>query len=211
MTDDLPSPHPDAHAVLDFWFGDSLAHGWPVVPRKPLWFGNDPATDSTIRERFGALVAQAVAGGLQAWEASPPDRLALLVLLDQFTRNLHRGRAEAFAGDARACALARDALDRGLDRQLPPIGRVFVLMPLMHAEDLALQDRCIRGFEELLAATPDAHTVARADLESHLQFARVHRDIVLRFGRFPHRNAALGRRNTGEETAFLVDGPRFGQ
>ena len=138
MTDDLPSPHPDAHAVLDFWFGDSLAHGWPVVPRKPLWFGNDPATDSTIRERFGALVAQAVAGGLQAWEASPPDRLALLVLLDQFTRNLHRGRAEAFAGDARACALARDMLDRGLDRQLPPIGRVFVLMPLMHAEDLAL-------------------------------------------------------------------------
>ncbi len=211
MTHDLQTSHPDAHAVLDFWFGDSLAHGWPVVPRKPLWFGSNPATDAAISERFGALVERAVAGGLQAWEAAPPDRLALLVLLDQFTRNLHRGRAEAFAGDARAARLALQTLDGQLHRALPPIGRVFVFMPLMHAEDLALQDRCIRCFEELLADTPTTHTVARADLESHLQFARLHRDIVLRFGRFPHRNAALGRRSTDEETAFLVDGPRFGQ
>ena len=207
MTDDLPSPHPDAHAVLDFWFGDSLAHGWPVVPRKPLWFGNDPATDSTIRERFGALVAQAVAGGLHAWEASPPDRLALLVLLDQFTRNLYRGRAEAFAGDARACALARDALDRGLDRQLPPIGRVFVLMPLMHAEDLALQDRAVELFRGL-------HKQAAVDERSlfagFLDFAERHRRVIARFGRFPHRNLILGRVSSDEEQAFLREpGSRF--
>lgn len=201
-------PHDD---VLDFWFGDSLAQGWPVVPRKPLWFGSDPAVDDTIRQRFGALVARALAGGLTEWESQPRNRLALLVLLDQFTRNLHRGQAAAFAGDARACALALDLLDRGGHQALPPIGQVFVFMPLMHAEDLALQDRCIRCFQDLLDATPHDHTVARDDLASHLQFARLHRDIVLRFGRFPHRNAALGRRNTDEETAFLVDGPRFGQ
>ncbi len=205
-----PAPsRPDA--VLDFWFGDSLVHGWPVVPRKPLWFGSDPAVDEAIRQGFGPLVAQALAGGLTDWEEPPRHRLALLVLLDQFTRNLHRGQATAFAGDARACALALDLLDRGLHRSLPPIGRVFVFMPLMHAEDLALQDRCIRCFEDLLADTPADHAVARDDLASHLQFARLHRDIVLRFGRFPHRNQALGRRNTDEETAFLVDGPRFGQ
>ena len=201
-------PHDD---VLDFWFGDSLAQGWPVVPRKPLWFGSDPAVDDTIHRRFGPLVAQALAGGLTEWESQARTRLALLVLLDQFTRNLHRGRAEAFAGDTRAARLALQTLDDGLHRTLPPIGQVFVFMPLMHAEDLALQDRCIRCFQDLLDITPDDHTVARADLESHLQFARLHRDIVLRFGRFPHRNAALGRRSTDEETAFLVDGPRFGQ
>lgn len=203
--------NPEADAVLDYWFGDSLALGWPVVPRKPLWFGSNPDTDATIRERFGDLVGQALAGGLTGWEPDARSRLALLVLLDQFTRNLHRGRADAFAGDARASALAVEALDRGLHRALPPIGRVFVFMPLMHAEDLALQDRCIGCFQELLDATPADHTVARDDLASHLQFARLHRDIVLRFGRFPHRNAALGRRSTDEETAFLVDGPRFGQ
>ncbi len=211
MNHDLQTSHPDARAVLDFWFGDSLAQGWPVVPRKALWFGSDRATDSAIRERFGTLVDQAVTGGLQSWELQPLDRLALLVLLDQFTRNLHRGRAEAFAGDTRAARLALQTLDEGLHRTLPPIGQVFVFMPLMHAEDLGLQDRCIRCFQDLLDATPADHTVARADLESHLQFARLHRDIVLRFGRFPHRNAALGRRSTDEETAFLVDGPRFGQ
>lgn len=200
-----------ADDVLDYWFGDSLQHGWPVVPRKPLWFGSDPATDATIRQRFGPLVDQAVAGGLGDWAASPRSRLALLVLLDQFTRNLWRGQAAAFAGDARACALALDTLDQGLHLDLPPIGRVFVFMPLMHAEDLALQDRCIGCFEALLAATPDAHTVARDDIAGHLQYARLHRDIVLRFGRFPHRNAALGRHSTDEESAFLIDGPRFGQ
>lgn len=205
-----PAPsRPDA--VLDFWFGDSLAQGWPVVPRKPLWFGSDPAVDDTIRQRFGPLVAQALAGGLSDWEHPPRSRLALLVLLDQFTRNLHRGQATAFAGDARACALALDLLDQGRHRELPPIGQVFVFMPLMHAEDLALQDRCIGCFQALLDATPADHSVARDDLAGHLQYARLHRDIVLRFGRFPHRNAALGRRSTDEETAFLVDGPRFGQ
>lgn len=203
--------HPTPDAVLDFWFGDSLDHGWPVVPRKSLWFGSDPAVDGSIRHRFGPQVEQAVAGGLRGWEATPRGRLALLVLLDQFTRNLWRGRAGAFAGDARASALALDTLDHDLHLQLPPIGRVFVFMPLMHAEDLGLQDRCITCFEALEAAIPADHTVARDDIASHLQYARLHRDIVLRFGRFPHRNAALGRRSTAEEETFLVDGPRFGQ
>jgi len=205
-----PAPsRPDA--VLDFWFGDSLAQGWPVVPRKPQWFGSDPAVDEAIRQGFGPLVAQALAGGLTERASTLLERLALVILLDQFTRNLHRGQAAAFAGDARACALALDLLDQGRHRELPPIGQVFVFMPLMHAEDLALQDRCIGCFEALLAATPDAHTVARDDIAGHLQYARLHRDIVLRFGRFPHRNAVLGRNSTPEEIEFLKDGPRFGQ
>lgn len=202
-------PHPDAIAdVLDFWFGDGLRLDWPSTERKDLWFGGGAAQDQAIRERFGVGVDAALNGDLTAWQSRLPDRLALIILLDQFTRNAYRGQARAFAGDARAQQLVLRTLEAGEDESLARVGRVFLYMPLMYAEDLALQDRCVERFTALHAGSPPA---LRDTLASNLKFAEQHRDIVQRFGRFPHRNAAMGRETTVEETEFLKDGPRFGQ
>ena len=124
----------DCQTVLDFWFGDGLAAGWPSGGRKGLWWGGGAELDQNIKTRFGDWVQQAVAGGLKGWEADPLNRLALVILLGQFTRNVHRRSALAFAGDSRSQALVSDALTKGMDQQLPWVGRVFFYMPLMHAE-----------------------------------------------------------------------------
>ena len=206
-TPSVPTPA-SAQDVLDFWLGDGLQHGWCSDKRDELWFGGGAALDGPIRERFGALVETAIDGGLADWEARIDTRLALVLLLDQFTRNVHRGQARAFAGDARAQRLSLQAHASGLDAELATVGLVFLAIPLMHAEDLDLQHECVRRFQRLLDTCPPEleDTLAR-----HLHFAELHRDIVARFGRFPHRNAALGRTSTPAEEAFLKDGPRFGQ
>ena len=198
----------DTHDVLHFWLEDGLELGWPSRSLSALWFGGGDALDQAIRDRFGPLVHQAVDGALTDWEAVPLNRLALVLLLDQFTRNVYRGQARAFAGDGRAQALALDALNRRLDAGLPLAGRVFMAMPLMHAEDLAVQHRCVACFEALLAGAPPDRA---ADLQGHLDAAREHRDIIAGFGRFPHRNAALGRTTSAAELAYLTKGKRFGQ
>jgi uncharacterized protein (DUF924 family) len=203
-----PTPHPEVRGILQFWFGSALEQDWPETDCSKLWFGGGAELDTRIRERFGALVEQAQAGGLNDWEAAVPQRLALLLLLDQFSRHVYRGTAQAFAGDRRAQQLVLQSLALGQDRLLPTVGRVFLYMPLMHAENLALQDECVVRFQHLHDTSP---TTLQASLAGHLGAARQHRDIVARFGRFPHRNAAMGRRDTGEETAFVHDGPRFGQ
>jgi uncharacterized protein (DUF924 family) len=183
----LPAPAD----VLDFWFGAP-----PLTPRE-AWFRKDDAFDATIRTRFGAAVEAAIAGELPTpWHATTEGRLAQLLLLDQFTRNAHRGSARAFAGDARAQALALAMIERGEDRALAPVQRWFVYLPLEHAEDAALQDRSVALFEALAAEDP-----ASAE---NVDYAERHRVIIRRFGRFPHRNAALGRPSTAEETAFLL-------
>ena len=195
-------------AVLDYWFGDGLATGWPTRPMGDLWFGGGAAIDDVIRARFGSLVETAVDGGLSDWEPPLLHRLALVILLDQFTRNVFRGRARAFAGDPRALALASRTLAQGEDAALPLIGRVFMAMPLMHAEDLGSQNGCVRHFENLLATTDAAHA---GHLQQNLASAREHRDIIAAYGRFPHRNAVLGRTSTAAEVAYLQTGKRFGQ
>ena len=194
--------------VLDFWFGDGLERDWPSEERKDLWFGGGPAQDDAIRQRFGALVDKALDGGLAEWEAAPRARLALIVLLDQLSRNVHRGQRRAFDGDARAQRLSQLSLAEGMDTTLTPAGCVFLYMPLMHAENLALQDECVARFQRLLDTSPEP---LRDKLASNLRFAVVHRNIVAQYGRFPHRNAVLGRTDTPDEEAFLKDGPRFGQ
>lgn len=176
--------------VLGFWFGPE------PVPRAE-WFRKDPAFDEAIRQRFGATVERALAGELDAWAGTPEGTLALLVLLDQFPRNLFRGQARAFAGDARALALAREAVARGHDRSLHPVQRPFVYLPFEHSEDRAAQDESIRLFTALAA-----ESAAHADT---LHWAHRHREVILRFGRYPHRNAALGRASTPEELAFLAE------
>lgn len=195
-------------AILDFWFADGLQTGWPTREMKAIWFGGGPALDAQVKALFGPQVLQALQGGLAAWEAQPLTRLALVLLLDQFTRNVFRGTGQAFAGDARAQQLVMGALAQGWDQQLPWVGRVFFYMPLMHAENLALQDECVSRFTTLRMDAPEE---LKARLQGNLDFAVQHRDIIARFGRFPYRNAALGRAGTAAEEAFLETGPRFGQ
>jgi uncharacterized protein (DUF924 family) len=195
-------------SVLDFWLGDNHASGWPSGDMGKQWFGGTPELDKQIADRFSAQVTQALGGGLTEWEGQPPDRLALVILLDQFPRNIHRGKAQAFAGDERAQRLVSEALAQGLDRQLGWVGRMFLYMPLMHAEDLVLQEEGVRQFRQLADEVPED---LRVTLTSSLRFAEQHRDIIARLGRFPYRNNALGRTNTALEFEFLKDGPRFGQ
>lgn len=206
--DATAAPGTPAEDILTFWLGDALESDWPADNRSGLWFGGRADQDRLIATRFGDLVEQALEGGLTAWEAHLPSRLALIILLDQFTRNIHRGQARAFAGDARAQQLALRTLQAGEDMALPRVGRVFLYMPLMHAEDLALQEECVARFSILVEQAPAA---LQPTLANNLKFAREHRDIVATYGHFPHRNATLGRQSTPAELAFLQNGPRYGQ
>ncbi|MEO6972609.1 MAG: DUF924 family protein [Rhodoferax sp.] len=218
LPDELALPA-HATAILDFWFDDGLALGWPTRDLSAQWFGASAALDRKIGQQFGPWVRQAQAGSLQSWEQNAAGSslpggiqggalLALVILLDQFSRNMFRGKPQAFEGDARAQKLVGEALAQGLDAHLPWVARVFMYMPLMHAERPDLQDECVRYFTTLANLAP--HEL-QARMASHLDFARQHRDIITQFGRFPHRNAALGRTSTAQERQFLKNGPRFGQ
>lgn len=194
--------------VLDYWLGDGIEKDWPTQDLGKRWFGGGAELDAEIRVRFGAAVDEALAGGLQDWEQTPLHRLALIILLDQFTRNMFRGTARAFAGDARAQQLVRQTIAAGEDRQLPWAARVFLYMPLMHAESPPLQDECVARFTRLVADAPED---LKQRLQGNLDYAHQHRDIIALFGRFPYRNAVLGRADTPEEKDFLLKGPRYGQ
>jgi uncharacterized protein (DUF924 family) len=183
--------------VLRFWLG---APGSDPLANAARWFEVDAAFDAEIRARFGGLVERGAGGALDAWRSTARGTLALVILLDQFPRNLHRGSARAFEHDGAALALSLEAQARGLDRELGSVERWFLYLPLMHAEDAALQARCVALFEALAA---DAPAPLREALAGAADFARRHRAVIDRFGRFPHRNAALGRTTTPEEAAFL--------
>jgi uncharacterized protein (DUF924 family) len=188
--------------ILAFWFGAAFDPAAPpAADRQRLWFGKNDATDRLIRERFGGDVERAARGGLERWAGEPRGRLALIILLDQFTRNIYRDSPQAFACDHKALALCRDGVTHGHDRALPPLQRVFFYLPMEHAEDLAEQERCVAAFETLLTEAPPG---AEKAFEGFLDYARRHRDIIARFGRFPHRNAVLGRPSTAEEQEFLT-------
>ena len=189
----------EAAAVLDFWFGapDHPERGTARV----MWFRKDPTFDEAIRVEFGDAVHRALAGGYGEWCHEAQGALARVLLLDQFTRNIFRDTPRAFAGDARALATAEDAIARGFDHALDHHGRWFMYLPFEHSEDVAIQHRSIELFSALSRDTGDADP---------LHWAQKHADIVLRFGRYPHRNAILGRASTPEEIAFLVEpGSRF--
>ena len=184
----------DPAAILDFWFGPA---GSPSRGRdRPEWFTKDAEFDAGIRQRFAAIVELALSGGLREWEGSSDGALALLLLLDQFPRNLYRGQARAFAGDARARAVADRALARGFDRDRPACERIFFYLPFEHSEDPGDQDRSCALFATL--ADTDRGPV-------YVDYAERHRAVIRRFGRFPHRNAALGRASTDAEAAFLKE------
>lgn len=190
-------------AILDFWFGDSAATDAEIAERQSgLWWGKSAQVDARIRRDFGPLVEAAARGQLNHWSSTEPGLLALLLLTDQFRRNLYRDQAEAYALDELARGLTRQCLQRGGDRQLRPVQRVFVYLPLEHSESLMDQDMSVRVFSALVDQVPADQ---RAAFENFLGFARAHRDVIARYGRFPHRNAALGRADTAAERVYLAD------
>ena len=187
-------------AVLEFWFGADRARALRDPARSRLWWRKDPATDADIRARFDTWVAAALAGDLHHWADEPDGLLALVLLADQFTRNIQRDTPAAFAGDALALAWCRQGIARGDEARLSTAERAFLYMPLEHSERLADQDECVARFERLVAESAPAD---RGALAGMLDYARRHREVIARFGRFPHRNAILGRASTVEELAFL--------
>lgn len=165
------------------------------------WFAKDDAFDTELRQRFGATLAAARAGQLDTWTDNAECRLALIIVLDQFSRNIFRGEAESYAADAQALSLALEGIARGHDQAVLPMARIFFYLPLEHAEDLALQERAV-ALCEALQRDPKAEP--QAFFDTTLDFARQHHDVIRRFGRFPHRNAILGRQNTPDEQAYLA-------
>jgi len=182
--------------ILDFWFLplDDAGHGKP----RRIWWESTPEFDAESRRRFGALVDKAIAGALDSWRKSPDGALALILLCDQFPRNIHRRSARAFSGDAKARDAARFALARNYPAAYARDMRMFFFMPFQHSEVLADQEFCCALFATL------------GDAENE-KYAIEHRDIVARFGRFPHRNEVLGREGTPEELDYLKTAKRFGQ
>jgi len=169
--------------ILDFWFAAD----------EKKWFAGDAGFDAEIAERFGAAHETAKAGGYDSWAATPDGALALIILLDQFPRNIHRGTPLAFAADEKAREQANRAVDAGLDMELPANVRQWIYLPFEHSEDSADQRRCIELCE-------------RSGLDDAAKWARDHADIIAHFGRFPHRNAILGRATRDDEQAFLDAG-----
>jgi len=215
MTSVQPSLRPGAFEVLNFWFGPRPYTFAQVRQHSRLWFGEPdapeltPQTDELVKERFGELTRDAALGRLSAWESGPRRRLALILLLDQFSRNIHRGTARAFAQDAQALLLTLNGMQLGADATLHPAERLFFYMPLMHAENSEVQDEGTAAFRRLREeAPPEFHSIFDANLKAAIE----HRDIIARFARFPHRNRALGRESTAEELQWLAGaGKSYGQ
>lgn len=170
-----------AKKVLDFWFSPQM---------QPYWFAKSDDVDAEIRAQFLDLHADACAGRLDDWKQNADTALALTIVFDQFPRNMFRGSPQSFASDGLALDVAIQAMDHGFDREVSADQRQFFYLPLMHSEDLDVQNRSVEIYQKL-------------GNENSLDFARQHRDIIAQFGRFPHRNKVLGRENTAEETEFL--------
>jgi uncharacterized protein (DUF924 family) len=180
-------------AVLGFWFGEPPGS---YAQRKPIWFGKQPDLDAEIRQRFGEVYQQGLTGQLDHWRDSPQGCLALIVLFDQFSRNMFRDTAQMFATDGQALGLARFAVEQGYDQQLSPLERIFMYLPFEHSEDRQDQVQSVALFQKLAAEAPELADV--------LDYAKRHQVVVDQFGRFPHRNRLLGRDTTPEEAEFLT-------
>lgn len=193
--------------LLDWWFGEGATARETADAKNGLWFGYTAEQDAEARERFGDLTERALAGELSEWAESPHGWLALVLLLDQLPRMIYRGTPRAYASDERALQLVREGMAHGGDVLLAPLQRVFIYLVLEHAENLSVQDQAVQQFEQLLG-------IADADDQNlfagFLDFAERHRQVIARFGHFPHRNAILGRSSSEAERAFLAEpGSRF--
>ncbi|MBW4517744.1 MAG: DUF924 domain-containing protein [Timaviella obliquedivisa GSE-PSE-MK23-08B] len=181
--------------VLQFWFSDPQSEEAQYSRRRKVWFSKNPEIDQTIHRRFLMTYEQAASGELDGWQATPAGCLALILLLDQFPRNLFRGQPQAFATDPQARILALRAIAQGFDQSLAPIQRIFIYLPLEHGETLSDQHQSVTLFQQLTDQNPELADV--------LDYAVRHQIVIERFGRFPHRNAILGRTSTAAELEFL--------
>lgn len=190
----MTDPRPEARSTPPSLPGiDDVLSVWIDGIGRDGWFVKDPAIDARVRAQLGPACHQALAGALDSWQSTPEGALALCILLDQVPRNLFRGDARAFAGDSRALAVARGAIDKGFDLAVPEDVRLFFYLPFEHSEDLAAQQQCLRLFQD------------RTGNADWVRYAQRHLQLIERFGRFPHRNAALGRDCTAEEEAYLAE------
>ena len=199
----------DIDAITGFWLGDSTDSPDAAFGRRDWWYKGGAPVDAEIRARFMGRIEQASRRELVSWQATPDGAFALVLLLDQFTRNVYRNTPDAYCGDAIAFEVVRHAIDAGLDRDLHPVARIWLYHPFHHAEEVEEQDRGLQLLKALVEQAP-------TDWEPYIQRSITgwtrHRNIVARFGRFPHRNAVLGRVSTDAEKAFLdADGEAFGQ
>lgn len=196
-------------AILLFWFKEQELSGPQIDRRMDIWFGTDPVLDHEIEKEFGDDVAAASEGRLDHWAADPHGRLALILLIDQFRRNIYRNSAEAFSMDKLALKLCVEGAMEKKDIGLTPLQRIFFYMPLQHAESRKVQEKSVNLYNRLAEAVSPTY---RETLLTIAQFAELHRDIIDQFGRFPHRNKLLNRDNTAEEDEYLAtDSPDFSQ
>jgi uncharacterized protein (DUF924 family) len=196
-------------AILSFWFEERELSAPQIDGRMDTWFGEEPVFDHEITKEFSQDMELAADGKLDHWAKESRGRLALILLLDQFRRNVFRSTAEAFSMDKQALKLCVEGAMEKADKGLTPIERVFFYMPLQHAESRKVQQKSCDIYNKLAEAVSPTY---KETFETIAQFAELHRDIIERFGRFPHRNALLGRRNTADEDEFLSgDNPGFGQ
>ena len=189
--------------ILSFWFDDAADSANALRRRNAVWFGVDRQFDHEVRQRFETTLELADTGACAHWESEPRSLLALILLFDQFPRNIHRGTPQAFDYDGKALELSVRGVDAGVDRELTPLERVFFYMPLQHVESLKLQQRSVELNSALVGEGPQE---LRDYLAEAHGYAVSHRDIIARFGRFPHRNAVLARESTKEEKAYLETG-----
>jgi len=183
--------------ILGFWFGELDEQGLCVPEQHSLWFKASDITDQRCRQHFGDLVDQAILGGMEDWVETDEGLMALIILLDQFTRNIYRGTPQAFAGDARALGLAQSAIESGRHRQLPAIYRVFLYLPLEHSELMGMQETCVSLFTELEAE------MNQEQFSGFRRYADAHHNVIAEFGRFPHRNTILQRDSSEAELQYL--------
>jgi uncharacterized protein (DUF924 family) len=200
-------PATPAERLLLFWFG-ALSDGFADSTHRARWFSGGVEFDNSCRVEFSSLATQAANGDLEHWLDEPRSRLAYVLLCDQIPRNIYRGEALAFATDGAALIAARTGIEAGMDRALAYDERNFCYLPFEHSESLVDQHTSVGLFMNLCDDTPEGF---RDRTGSSLRYARQHRNIVQRFGRFPHRNKVLGRKSSAAELAFLQDGPAFGQ
>ena len=187
-------------SVLDFWFGELDSQGREAPGKAELWFKKSDAFDKEIREKFGEVWSQAVSGKLDEHVTSPRSALALIIVLDQFSRNLFRQSPEAFASDDKALSITKSGMEKGWDKELPLVMRHFFYMPFMHSEDLDDQKKSLELYNDLVKLSSPP---LNERFKTVYDFAKRHYDIIERFGRFPHRNSILGRESTPEEVEFL--------
>jgi len=196
-------------AILSFWFKEQTLSAPQIDQRMETWFSEDPIFDHEIEKEFAGEVAKASTGELDHWAHNALGRLALIILIDQFRRNIHRGTAKAFSKDKLALKLCVQGAMEKKDQGLTPIQRVFFYMPLQHAESRKVQAKSVELYDRLAESVSPT---LRETFMTVAQFAELHKDIIDRFGRFPHRNTLLNRENTREEDEYLAgDSPDFGQ